>query len=150
MCVRPRRVISTTSAARPASLRRRFGEPVAAVLEAAARTVRWRRLVRAIVAGLRPMKFRVASAANAGRGFLQALVSAGHAAANTEALRLVAAIHQQAGDAGQRLLYGRPIATAWAFAAVDSLNRLAWSDLLSSLFLATLSLSAAISIKLKL
>ena len=42
------------------------------------------------------------------------------------------------------------MATAWAFAAVDSLNRLDWMDLLFSIFLAMLSFSAAIGIKLKL
>lgn len=42
------------------------------------------------------------------------------------------------------------MATAWAFAAVGSLNPLTWPDLLSSLFLAILSFSASISIKMKL
>jgi|SRR5450755_4300395 len=39
------------------------------------------------------------------------------------------------------------MATAWAFAAIDSLNHLIWLDLLSSLWLAILTFSAAISIK---
>jgi hypothetical protein len=42
------------------------------------------------------------------------------------------------------------MATAWAFAAIDSLNHLVWLDLLSSLWLAILTFSAAISIKSKL
>ena len=42
------------------------------------------------------------------------------------------------------------MATAWAFAAADSLNRLAWWDLLGALWLAILCFSATISIKLKL
>ena len=42
------------------------------------------------------------------------------------------------------------MATAWAFAAVDALHRLAWGDLQNSLFLATLSFSLSIGIKLKL
>lgn len=42
------------------------------------------------------------------------------------------------------------MATAWAFAAYDSLSRLAWLDLLSALLLAILSLSTSIGIKLKL
>ncbi len=42
------------------------------------------------------------------------------------------------------------MATAWAFAAYDSLSRLAWIDLLSALLLAILSLSTSIGIKLKL
>jgi Co/Zn/Cd efflux system component len=41
------------------------------------------------------------------------------------------------------------MSTAWAFAAVDSFTHLAWLDLISSLFLATLTFSAAISIKMK-
>src|SRR5690348_2756379 len=36
------------------------------------------------------------------------------------------------------------MATAWAFAAVDSLNRADWLDLLYALFLAILSFSASI------
>jgi Co/Zn/Cd efflux system component len=42
------------------------------------------------------------------------------------------------------------MATAWLFAAIASLYQLVWLDLLSSLFLAILSLSAAISAKLEL
>ena len=42
------------------------------------------------------------------------------------------------------------MSTAWAFAALDSLNRLAWLDLLSSLWLAILSFSAVVSIRMKL
>ena len=42
------------------------------------------------------------------------------------------------------------MSTAWAFAAIDSLNHLVWLDLLSSLWLAILTFSAAISIKSKL
>jgi len=42
------------------------------------------------------------------------------------------------------------MATAWAFAAVDSLNHLAWLDLLSSLFLSIRSFSVSIGIKLKI
>jgi len=42
------------------------------------------------------------------------------------------------------------MSTAWAFAAVDSLNHLAWLDLISALWLAILTFSAAISIKSKL
>lgn len=38
--------------------------------------------------------------------------------------------------------------TAWVFAAIDSLYHLLWLDLLSSLFLAILSLSAAVSANL--
>jgi len=41
------------------------------------------------------------------------------------------------------------MATAWAFAAYDSIFRHSWVDLLSSLLLAILSLSASMSIKLK-
>lgn len=41
------------------------------------------------------------------------------------------------------------MSTAWTFAAVDSLSRLAWWDLLWSLFLAILSFSASVSIQLK-
>ena len=40
------------------------------------------------------------------------------------------------------------MATAWAFAAYDSLSRLAWMDLLSALLLAILSLRASIGMKL--
>ncbi len=42
------------------------------------------------------------------------------------------------------------MATAWAFAFYDTLFRFSWLDLLSSLFLAILSLMLSISIKLKL
>ncbi len=42
------------------------------------------------------------------------------------------------------------MATAWAFAAYDSIIHVAWIDLLSSLTLAILSLSACMSIRLKL
>ncbi len=42
------------------------------------------------------------------------------------------------------------MATAWAFAAYDSLNRVDWWDLLISLVLAILSLSASMLIGLKL
>ncbi len=42
------------------------------------------------------------------------------------------------------------MATAWAFAAYESISRLAWIDLLSALFLAILSLSTSIGIKIKL
>ncbi len=42
------------------------------------------------------------------------------------------------------------MATAWAFAAYDSLIHLVWMDLLSSFILAILSLSACMSIRLKL
>jgi hypothetical protein len=46
--------------------------------------------------------------------------------------------------------FSNGMGTAWAFAAYDSLNRYNVLDLLSSLFLAILSLILAISIKLKL
>jgi hypothetical protein len=42
------------------------------------------------------------------------------------------------------------MSTAWAFAAIDSLNHLAWVDLLFSLFLATLAFSLSLGIKLKI
>jgi hypothetical protein len=42
------------------------------------------------------------------------------------------------------------MATAWAFASYDAIFHLAWIDLLSSLLLAILSLSASMSIKIKL
>ena len=46
--------------------------------------------------------------------------------------------------------FSNGMATAWAFASYDALIRLAWVDLLSSFFLAILSLLLSISIKLKL
>jgi hypothetical protein len=42
------------------------------------------------------------------------------------------------------------MSTAWAFAALDSLNRLAWLDLLFSLCLAILAFSLSVGIKLKI
>jgi hypothetical protein len=42
------------------------------------------------------------------------------------------------------------MATAWTFAAYDSLSHLAWMDLLKALLLAILSLSASIGMKWKL
>jgi Co/Zn/Cd efflux system component len=41
------------------------------------------------------------------------------------------------------------MATAWAFAAIDSLNHLAWLDLLFSLLLAILAFSLSVGIRLK-
>ena len=46
--------------------------------------------------------------------------------------------------------FSNGMATAWAFASYDALIRLAWVDLLSSFFLAILSLLLSISMKLKL
>jgi hypothetical protein len=45
--------------------------------------------------------------------------------------------------------FSNGMAAAWAFAAYDSLNHLAWVDLLKSLVLATISLILTVSIKLK-
>jgi Kef-type K+ transport system membrane component KefB len=42
------------------------------------------------------------------------------------------------------------MATAWAFASYDAILHLSWNDLLLALFLAILSLSTSIGIKLKL
>jgi len=41
------------------------------------------------------------------------------------------------------------MATAWAFAAWESISRLAWGDLFSSLLLAIITLRASIAIKLR-
>jgi hypothetical protein len=46
--------------------------------------------------------------------------------------------------------FSNGMATAWAFASFDAVRRLAWVDLLSSLFLAILSFSFSIGMKLTL
>lgn len=46
--------------------------------------------------------------------------------------------------------FSNGMAMAWGFTAYDSLIHLVWPDLLSSLFLAILSFSFSVGIKLKL
>ena len=46
--------------------------------------------------------------------------------------------------------FSNGMAAAWAFASYDAVHRFAWADLLSSLFLAILSFSFSIGIRLKL
>ncbi len=46
--------------------------------------------------------------------------------------------------------FSNGMATAWAFASYDALMHLAWLDLLNALFLAILSFSLSIGMKLQL
>ena len=57
---------------------------------------------------------------------------------------------QTASDTQAIAEFFNGMSTAWAFAAYNSIFHLSWVDLLSSLLLAILSLSASMSIKLKL